>query len=274
MFKKYKKYQENNFHKPVRKKKFGQHFLRDQSIVDNMISKVNITDQTFVLEIGCGDGFLTSSILSQTKCKQLWGYEIDPEWASFVKKKIHDTRLVIKKQDILSVDFEKELVSHVPWVLLANLPYQITFPLLFLIAKHKNLFSEGVIMIQEEVAQKILATHGRTFSPTSMFLQYNFYLELLDKVPPESFEPAPKIFSRTVYFKPKFNTQEIKNEDEFWNFLKLCFKFPRQTLRNNLKSTKYLELFPEIFTQELLRLRAQQMSFDDFKKIWAKIINF
>ena len=133
---------------PRKKKALGQHFLRKSSVVDHMIDNVEITPEVSVVEIGCGDGFLTSAILSQTDCKNLIVYEIDPEWADFVKNKIKDNRLVIKNENILDVDFQRGLLSKKPIVLLANLPYQITFPILFKLQKNKGLFQEGVVMVQ------------------------------------------------------------------------------------------------------------------------------
>lgn len=250
---------------PYKKKKFGQHFLRKQSVVDHMIERVTITPETSVLEIGCGDGFLTRGILELTPCKQLWSYEIDPEWATYVKKQIKDSRLVIKQQDILAQQFE-DFEQHKPWVVLANLPYQITFPILFLFQKHKHLFSEGVVMVQEEVAQKIVSTYGRTYNTTSLFLQHHFDWELMEKIEPAAFDPAPKIFSRLLYFKPKAKMVEIPNEVQFWKFIKICFLSPRQTLRNNLRTTHFdLAKIPE----NILSLRSQQMTFEQFLELWS-----
>ncbi len=252
---------------PKKKKKFGQHFLRKPSVVNHMIDRVTITSETSVLEIGCGDGFLTRVILEQTKCKQLWGYEIDPEWVNVLKEKIKDPRFKLCQENILQLDFTK-LELYKPWVLLSNLPYQITFPILFLLQKHKDLFTEGVVMVQEEVAQKIVASYGRGFSPTSIFLQNNFEFELMEKVEPEAFSPPPKVYSRLIYFKTKKEQIKIDQEEDFWKFIKLCFIFPRRTLANNLRTTHYdLTKIP----QETLQLRAQQLSFGDFLDLWEKI---
>lgn len=253
--------------KPRKKKRFGQHFLRKQSVVDHMIERVKITPETSVLEIGCGDGFLSRSILEQTKCKKLRIYEIDPEWANFVKKNIEDKRLDVRLENVLDVDFGP-LGNEKPWVMLANLPYQITFPIMFLLQKNKELFEEGVVMIQEEVAQKIVAKRGKPYSATSIFLQYHFEFELMEMVEPEAFSPPPKVVSRLIYFKPRYDQKKIENEEGFWKFLKLCFRFPRQTLKNNLKSTHYdyTKVSPET-----LRLRSQQMSLDDFIALWDQL---
>jgi len=249
---------------PRKKKKFGQHFLRKQSVVNNMISRVTITPQTSILEIGCGDGFLTQSILNQTKCKQLLVYEIDSEWVEVVKNKIQDPRLNIKLENILDADFSG-FEQHKPWVILANLPYQITFPFMFLLQRNKCLFQEGVIMIQEEVAQKIVATRGKKYSATSIFLQHHFDLELLEKIEPGAFSPPPKVFSRLLYFKTKAKVASIPEEKGFWKFLKLCFITPRKTLHNNLRTTHFdLNKIPE----ETQALRAQQLSFNDLLSLW------
>ncbi len=253
--------------KPRKKKALGQHFLRKQSVVDHMIERVAVTSESSVMEIGCGDGFLTRSILEQTTCKRLWVYEIDSEWAAYVRELLPDERLTIRLQNILDLDFDT-LKPYAPWVLLANLPYQITFPIFYLLAEHKALFSEGVVMIQEEVAQKIVAKRGKTYSPTTIFLQYHFELELMEKIEPGAFAPPPKVNSRLIYFKPKLDVQEIPDAQEFWKFLKLCFTSPRQTLRNNLRMAHY---DMSAFDAQLLGKRAQELSFEDFLAVWEKI---
>ncbi len=261
----YKK--EPNSPVPRKKKSLGQHFLRKQSVVDNMIARVSLAPGASIMEIGCGDGFLTRSILDQTECKRLWVYEIDGRWANYVRQEVVDKRLTINVQNILELDFAL-LKEHAPWVLLANLPFQITFPIFFLLVKNKALFNEGVVMIQEEVAQKLVATRGKKYSPTTLFLQYHFELELMEKIEPGAFSPPPKVHSRLIYFKPKLNPVEIPDAENFWKFLKLCFISSRQTLRNNLRMTHY-DL--SVFDDELLSKRAQQLSFDEFLKIWDEI---
>src|SRR5258708_7431932 len=141
---------------PSFKKKHGQNFLRDQHIADRITQAVTLDKQTSVFEIGCGDGFLTRTILHHPVAR-LWVFEIDPEWAGTVRASIKDPRLEIHEQDFLTTDFAS-LTPHKPWTLLANLPYHITFPILHLMVEHRDLLREGVIMLQEEVAQKIVKT--------------------------------------------------------------------------------------------------------------------
>lgn len=246
------------------KKQFGQHFLRDIRVVHNMIFAVETTPTTSILEIGCGDGFLTKYILG-TPAARLQVYEIDPDWANYVRETFsRDDRLTVTLENFLDIDFSV-LEQHKPWTVLANLPYQVTFPILHRFQEHRHLFKEGVVMIQEEVAQKIVKTKGRGYGYPSLFFQHYFEWKLLDKVPPTSFHPAPKVFSRTIYFKPHANVVPIAEEEKFWKFIKHCFKQPRRTLKNNLAHTHYNT---EKIAETTLLLRAQELSMKDLLIAW------
>lgn len=246
------------------KKQFGQHFLRDVRIVHNMIFAVEISEKTSIFEIGCGDGFLTNHILS-TPAARLKIFEIDPDWAHYVQETYKDERMTMVLDNFLDVDLIHHLKEHAPWTVLANLPYQVTFPILHRFQEYRHLLKEGVIMIQEEVAQKIVKKKGRGYGFPSLFFQRFFEWKLLDKVPPTAFHPAPKVFSRLLYFKPYAHVQKIPDEERFWKFIKLCFQQPRRTLKNNLAHTHY-----EVnkIDNQTLALRAQEMKIEDFLKIW------
>jgi 16S rRNA (adenine1518-N6/adenine1519-N6)-dimethyltransferase len=251
------------------KKRYGQHFLRDQRVVEHMLEQVDLTAQSSVLEIGCGDGFLTQEIVKHPFAR-FWIFEIDPQWAGFVKNAVRDKRLEMHEENILDVDF-KRFEPYKPWTVLSNLPYQITFPILHLFQKNRDLFKEGVIMIQEEVAQKIVKTSGRGYGFPSLFFQYYFDWKLLQKVPPGAFLPPPKVYSRLLYFKPKKNLVPIPDEEGFWQFIKHCFAQPRRTLRNNLQQYHYNLIH---FSDQTLALRAQQMSMQDLIDMWKLVKSF
>ena len=123
-------------------------------------------------------------------------------------------------------------------------------------------------MVQEEVAQKIVATRGKSYNPTSIFLQRHFNFELLERVEPKAFDPPPKVYSRLLYFEPTETVVPIPKEEEFWKFLKVCFSHPRRTLHNNLKTAHY----DQSKFSDLLKLRAQQLSFDQFMQVWKTLI--
>jgi len=248
------------------KKQYGQHFLRQQNVVDAMVNKVTITEHSSIFEIGCGDGFLTRAIL-QTACARLWVFEIDQEWAEYVKSHYPDPRMTIFEENILDVDFTRFQTTK--WTLLANLPYQITFPILHMLQRNKHLLDEGVIMVQEEVAQKIIKSSGRGYGFVSLFFQHHFEWQLMMKISPGAFFPPPAVDSRLLYFKPRSNMAIIAEEESFWKFIKLCFGQPRRTLKNNLAHTHYAAI---ISKSEFAALRAQQMVMADFLQLWDQIL--
>lgn len=248
------------------KKKYGQHFLRQPSIIHKITETVSLTPGTSVFEIGCGDGVLTKGILDYP-IERLWVFEIDPDWAHYVREEIKDPRLTIIEKNILDLDFTM-LALHAPWVLLANLPYQITFPILHLLKNNRHLLQDVVIMVQEEVAQKLLKTSGRGYGFVSLYFSHYFTISSVIKVPPSAFMPPPKVFSRVIHLKPIKDPAQIVQEGEFWKFIKACFQQPRRTLRNNLmqSSVDCAEISPDI-----LNLRAQQMNFDQLLALWNAI---
>ncbi len=248
------------------KQQYGQHFLRDQNIIDSMISNVELTPESSVFEIGCGDGFLTKSILKQDIAR-LWVFEIDPSWSEYVGETYKDSRMTIFEDNVLDADFSR-FKENAPWTLLANLPYQITFPIFFKLIENREYLKEGVVMIQEEVAQKIVKSEGRGYGFSSLYLQHFFEWKLLDKIPPDAFYPPPSVYSRLIYFKPKEHVQEIPNEQDFWKFIKRIFSQPRRNLKNNLKVFHY---DASNLSEETLNLRAQQMNMQDLLEIWSQI---
>lgn len=245
------------------KKYHGQNFLQDSTVVHDMLSAVKVKGAS-VFEIGCGNGFLTHEIIKQQP-ERLVIFEIDTEWAEKIgaecKKFPFVTMNCINFLDIDDLFFR----NQGPWMLLSNLPYHVTFPILKKVQKNRDFIQEGVVMVQEEVAQKIIKEGGRGYGYISLYYQYYFDWKLLTKVPPTAFYPAPKVFSRLMHFVPKRNVVPIPQEEEFWAFIKLCFAHPRRTLRNNLSQTHF-----DIsgVDEKTLGLRAQQMSFDDLLSLW------
>ncbi len=254
----------------LKKKSLGQHFLRNKSVVETMVEKViqSCKDAT-VLEIGCGDGFLTEQILSKSGCSKLICLEIDQHWASVVKEKFeHDPRLEMINADALRVDWASLNNLGKPMVLLANLPYNVASPILRKLCQYSNIFAEGVVMVQEEVAQRTIATEGRNLGFISLFLQHSFNLSLMTKIGPESFSPPPKVDSRLIYFRPKPTKITIDREESFWKFIKASFASPRRMLKNNLKGFNFDQ---KTIDEKAGLLRAQQMKMDQFIDLWQNI---
>ena len=250
----------------VLKKHHGQYFLRDLSVVHDMIRAVKAHDVS-IFEIGCGDGFLTREIVAE-KPARLWIFEIDKEWADKVDQEFADTGIVtMHHTNILDVDFSV-FDAHKPWILLSNLPYHVTFPILHKVHQNRAFIQEGVVMVQEEVAQKIVKTGGKGYGYISLYFQHYFEWKLLTKVPPTAFYPQPKVTSRLLHFRPRLDAAPIAHEEQFWKFIKYCFAHPRRTLRNNLMTT---HLPYQRVSESVLALRAQQMSFKDLFDLWVLV---
>ena len=228
-----------------------------------MLSAIKLTPETTVVEIGCGNGILSSAIL-ESSCKALHIVEIDEEWASYIDRTIHDPRLTIHLADAVTFDFA-QLKGNGPLVLMANLPYLITFPLFEALTHNHTLFDDAIVMIQEEAAERITHTSGRRCGAVSLFLQHYFTFTSYEKVPPHFFSPPPKVMSRLIRFQPKKELMPIAQPREFWLFVRACFKSPRQTLGNNLKRTPYAW---QKFSTETLRLRAQQLSVEELHRLF------
>jgi 16S rRNA (adenine1518-N6/adenine1519-N6)-dimethyltransferase len=249
------------------KKKYGQHFLRDESVVNTVVKSFDITADSSVFEIGCGDGFLTRRIL-ESRVGHLRVFEIDPEWAQHVIERFQgDDRLQVETLNFLDLDLAI-LEENAPWIVLSNLPYNITFPILNRFVQIKDHLLGGVVMVQEEVAQKIVKTGGRGFGAQAMYLQYFFDWELLQSVPASAFVPAPKVTSRLIKFTPRAKLELIPDPKLFWKFVRLCFVKPRKTLKNNLITTHFKD---SDISDEVLALRAQQMNFTQLLELWKHI---
>ena len=247
-------------------KKHGQYFLRNHKIVEEMVNKVTVPDNA-IFEIGCGDGFLTREIMAH-KPAMLWVFEIDPAWAQTVNTEFGtQSNFKMNTANFLDIDFSI-FEERKPWTLLANLPYHVTFPILQKIYRHREVVKEGVVMVQEEVAQKIVKKSGKGYGFISLFFQHYFNWQLLSKVTPGSFYPEPKVFSRLLYFSPKKNVPAIIEEEKFWKFIKHCFMQPRRTLRNNLMQTHYNF---DVLSEDTLNLRAQQLNFDQLLAVWYQL---
>lgn len=250
------------------KKQYGQHFLRDIPLLNMICEAVTLNDTTSLFEIGCGDGALTSTIL-QHPIKRLWVFEIDPEWATHVRTHYPDPRLTIFEENILTVPLHDYLAPHAPWTLVANLPYNITFPILRLLHNHRTLLYEAVVMVQHEVAVKLLKQGGRDYGPASLFYQHYFQIESLAVIPPSAFYPPPKVRSQLIHLVPRTDMPAIPQEELYWKFIGQCFAHPRRTLRNNLAGTMYEKLVTLNGDQERL-LRAQEMSAEEFLALWQE----
>lgn len=239
------------------KKSLGQNFLKNENISKSIVNNIINCKSKNILEIGCGDGALTKYI-DQLKFEKFFIVEFDEFWAKKAHEKFKSANVFC--EDILKFNFPK----NETWILIGNIPYNITFKIFQKIILWKNNLEKIIIMTQEEVAKKIIKNHGKDYGPISVLMQLLFEIELLEKIGPENFFPEPKIFSRIISLKPKPEIIfEEKQKDDFKKFLEIIFKFPRKKIKNNILGTTYKNIDEKFHDK-----RAQELSSEEIFNLW------
>ena len=235
------------------RKRFGQNFLVDDQIVNRIVATISPKKSDNIVEIGPGKGALTFPLLQNLD--HLSVIEIDRDLISLLKLKKQD-KLTIYEADALKFDYG--LISD-NLRIVGNLPYNISSPLLFHLLSSKNQIIDMTFMLQKEVVDRIVASHGsKTYGRISVMMQAFFKVESMFTVPKESFDPQPKIESAILYLKTRTKplTENIKLLEKI---VKISFSQRRKTLKNCLKS---------ILSQEQTKIdlsqRAEMLSVENF----------
>jgi 16S rRNA (adenine1518-N6/adenine1519-N6)-dimethyltransferase len=219
------------------KKRLGQHFLIDRNILNKILRLARIGKEDTIVEIGPGLGEMTLG-LSQL-AKKVIAIEIDSHLAVRLREKFaHTPNVEIIEGDILKMNFSSLLHREAPSLrVVANLPYQISTPLLFRLIEERGRFRDLHLMMQKEVAQRLIAPPGkREYSPLSVFTQMVSIPTILFFVKPSAFFPPPKVDSALVRIEwRKKALLEIEKEDWFKRVVKGCLGYRRKTLINALK---------------------------------------
>lgn len=246
----------------VARKRFGQNFLVDQGIIAGIISAIGPRRDDTVVEIGPGLGAITEPLLD--RLDHLHVVEIDRDLIARLKKRHAPERVTIHEGDALAFDFStvgRELR------LVGNLPYNISTPLLFHLAGFADRVRDMHFMLQKEVVERMVAVPGDSeFSRLSVMLQYRFHLEWLLDVPPESFDPAPKVQSAVVRLIPRA-VEELNAKDEavLARVVTAAFSQRRKMLRNTLKGILNDAGFAALGITPTAR--AEDLAVDDYVRI-------
>ncbi|WP_104721237.1 16S rRNA (adenine(1518)-N(6)/adenine(1519)-N(6))-dimethyltransferase RsmA [Helicobacter mesocricetorum] len=236
--------------KILAKKHFGQNFLQDESVLTQIIQSIPKLKSTIeIIEIGTGLGDLTNKLLS---LGSITTYEVDKELVPYLKEHFKQAlnmgALRLEVGDILQI-WKKENLREKPYFLISNLPYYIATPLI--IKAIKDSMCQGfLVMTQKEVALKFCANVGESdFSALSVLIKSIGESKLLFDVPPQCFNPPPKVISSVFLFtKTKYEENDFLEKLE--KLLKIAFNMPRKTLFNNLAKsydkTKILECLQKL----------------------------
>jgi 16S rRNA (adenine1518-N6/adenine1519-N6)-dimethyltransferase len=250
----------------VARKRFGQNFLIDQQVIADIVNAVTPKRTDCVVEIGPGLGALTNPLLK--RLDHLLVIEIDRDIIVRLKQRYSPDRLTIHEGDALTFDFSAlNRDSSAGLYIVGNLPYNISTPLLFHLAGFAGHVVEMHFMLQKEVVERMVAKPGTSdYGRLSVMLQYRFVMDWLLDVPPESFDPAPKVDSALVRLIPR-QPEDLSARDEtrFATLVSAAFAQRRKMLRNNLKGILAESGFEQLGIAPTAR--AEELSVDDFIRI-------
>lgn len=217
---------------PRPKKRFGQNFLRDPSVVDRILAAARLEADDRILEIGPGLGVLTDRLLAATA--EVTVMEVDRDLITGLEAR-REPRLQVVAGDCLEIDWPS-LLERPPYKLVANLPYNISSQVLFKILDHRELFSRLVLMFQKEVGDRLCAAPGTSaYGILSVFCQLVFDIRRVTVVPPGAFYPPPKVHSVVLEFVPLARPRVAVDDPRlFRRVVKGAFGQRRKTLRNAL----------------------------------------
>ncbi|MDD3453249.1 MAG: 16S rRNA (adenine(1518)-N(6)/adenine(1519)-N(6))-dimethyltransferase RsmA [Bacilli bacterium] len=263
--------QNNNFDF---KKKFGQNFIIDENIINNIVDKSNVDSDTLVIEIGPGAGSLTNKLA--LKAKNVLCYEIDTTLKEILNKNLnHTSNVEIIYNDFLKSDVKKDInkYDYQKLYVVANLPYYITTPIIVSIIENNIDVDKIVVMVQKEVGDRFKAKPGtKEYNSLTIFLNYYYEIKKIMDVSKNVFLPKPNVDSIVVEFIKKKKLIEVNNKDLFFKLIKDSFVQKRKTIKNNLKNYD-LNIIDEILKKHNydLSVRAEQLSLEIFVELANKL---
>ena len=261
-------------------KSLGQNFLINQNVVDEIVNSANISKEDLVIEIGPGLGTLTKQLLE--KAGKVICVELDERMVRILKDRfsLYDNFEIIN-QDILKVNLNEIIEKeNKNCKIVANLPYYITTPIIMKLLEDKLNIESITVMIQKEVAERLIATPGEKLSGAITYSVY-YYCESkkIMEVPPESFIPEPEVTSEVIKLNlRKKEPIEVKNIQKMFQIVKVAFMQRRKTLLNALTNGSILknkneaaEMFDKLNISS--NARAEELTIDQFAEITNYIIN-
>lgn len=234
----------------------GQHFLADQSVLDELVARISPQPGQCLVEVGPGTGRLTKPLLEAGA--SVCAIELDAELARSLPKRMGG---LAGNLEVAQGDAARWLPVPAtgPWRLVGNIPYQISSPLLLGLRDRPERLRDVHLMVQNEFAERAAAHPGnRQYGRLSVVLQAVWQVSLLFTVPPEAFRPPPKVCSAAIRLLPRAARRQPACLQMFEQVVRLAFSGRRKTLRNSLVS-----LGPHAAGQ-YAALRAEQLSVDDY----------
>ena len=218
--------------KHIPRKRFGQNFLTDQNVLHEIIRAISPAADDLMVEIGPGQGAMTGLLLPALNA--LHAVELDRDLVTLLKKKFGTDKLIIHSGDALTFDFSSLLKEGKKLRIVGNLPYNISSPLLFHLAQFAPQVQDQHFMLQKEVVERMVAAPGgKDYGRLSVMLQWRYHMELLFIVPPEAFDPPPRVDSAIVRMIPLAQPLECE-QAKLEQVVTKAFSQRRKVIRNCL----------------------------------------
>ena len=217
--------------KHAARKRFGQHFLTDASVLAAIVDAVAPREGDRLVEIGPGLGALTAVLLERTE--RLDAVEIDRDLVARLRRRWPAPRLVVHEADALEFDFGA-LAAGGRLRLVGNLPYNISSPLLIRLLACRGAIADAHFMLQKEVVERIVASHGGgDFGRLGVMMQAFHHVESVFDVPPEAFDPPPRVDSSVMRMRPRA-VPLVRDAGSLERLMAVAFGQRRKMLRGTL----------------------------------------
>lgn len=258
------------------KKQYGQNFIVDENIINNIINKAELNKNIMVIEIGPGAGSLTYKLACA--CQNVLCYEIDTS----LKNILNENLLGVDNVDIIFNDFLKSNVKDdlkkyqfEQLYVVANLPYYITTPIIMKIIEDKLPVDKIVVMVQKEVGNRFKAQpNSKDYNSLSIYLNYYYHVVKLMDISRNIFIPKPNVDSIIVSFTKRKDKVKVNDEVHFFELVHTAFTQKRKNLRNNLKKYDLNILETELNKMGLdLNVRAEALSIEQFAQLSNALVD-
>lgn len=245
------------------KKSLGQHFLKDEKIIQKIIDALLEYKFDQLLEVGAGGGALTKELV-RIKGVDFKTVELDDDKVKYLANTYKELNGKIIHRDFLEIDKPFEG----PFVVIGNFPYNISSQILFRILDWKDDIPVLIGMFQKEVALRAAATPGsKVYGVLSALIQPYYHIEYLFDVPPSSFNPPPKVMSGVIKLTTKKEVFNPRSEKHYRLLVKTAFNQRRKKLRNAVRS-----LFPpDYLGEKIFDKRAEQLGIEEFTALTYKM---
>lgn len=244
------------------RKRFGQHFLVDQNMIQKIVKTIHLKPTDHCLEIGPGQGAITRYLLQQVQ--PLYAVEIDRDLYQALTEQYPTSQLVVFNEDITTFDINREDIPK-PLRVVGNLPYNVSTPILFHLMSYHDIIEDMHFMVQKELADRAAARPGsKIYGRLSVMLQLYFDVCHHFDIPPSVFNPPPKVNSSIIQLTPNQRYKAVADVPHFSRVVKQAFTWRRKQLQR---------IFPSIQADEWAQChikptaRPETLTLDNFIEI-------